>query len=161
MLPPVAAAERQVLADVFARLRAAAPELPLTIDPVENRGFEYHVGVAFTLFARGVPGELGRGGRYLTPGDEAATGITLFVNAVMAALPPPPPPLKLLLPADAPPDAGRRLRREGWTVVAVLDRVEDLAAEAARLGCSHVLQNGQVQPVPRLTDSQSTPMDKF
>lgn len=153
-LPDAAAAERQVLAEVYARLRAAAPNLPLTVDAVENRGFEYHRGIAFALFARGVPGELGRGGRYVTPGGEAATGVTLFMDAVLAALPLPPPVLRLLLPADAPPETGRRLRREGWTVVAALDAVADLAAEAERLGCSHMLRDGLVQPVAPTADSR-------
>lgn len=146
-LPAAAAAERQLLADVYTRLRAAAPDLPLTIDAVENRGFEYHNGVAFSLFARGVPGELGRGGRYLTPAGEAATGVTLLMDGVLSALPLPPPTLRLLLPAEASPEVGRRLRREGWTAVAALDNVADLAAEAKRLGCSHVLHGGAVQPV--------------
>ena len=146
-LSSAAAAERQVLADVFTRLSAAAPTLQLTIDAVENRGFEYHRGIAFTLFARGAPGELGRGGRYLTPGGEAATGVTLFMDAVMAALAMPPPTLRLLLPSDTPPAVGRRLRREGWTVISMLDSVADLTAEAIRLGCSHLLRDGAVQAV--------------
>lgn len=146
-LPAAAAAERQKLADVYARLRAAAPDLPLTIDAVENRGFEYHNGVAFSLFARGVPGELGRGGRYLTPAGEAATGVTLVMDAVLSALALPPPALRLLLPADTAPEVGRRLRREGWTAIAALDTVVDLAAEARRLGCSHLLRDGVVLPV--------------
>jgi ATP phosphoribosyltransferase involved in histidine biosynthesis len=156
-LPVAAAAERQMLADVYTRLRAAAPDLPLTVDAVENRGFEYHKGVAFALFALGVPGELGRGGRYVTPGGEAATGVTLFMEPVLAALPMPPPALKLLLPADAPHEAGRRLRREGWTVIAALDAVADLAAEARRLGCSHILDGGTVRPVTPVRAGETAP----
>ena len=44
----------------------------LTIDPVEHRGFEYHTGVAFTIYARGVRGELGHGGRYATEANGGA-----------------------------------------------------------------------------------------
>src|SRR6202030_119453 len=79
-LPPEAAAERARLASVVERLARVAPDLVLTIDPVENRGFEYHTGVSFTFFARSVRGELGRGGRYRTGdgGGEPATGFTLY-----------------------------------------------------------------------------------
>ena len=63
------------------------PDLKVTVDPVENRGFEYHTGISFTFFAGsaaacGSGGELGRGGRYQA-GDpaapEPATGVhTLY-----------------------------------------------------------------------------------
>lgn len=154
-LTPTAAAERQLLAEVFTRLRAAAPNLQLTIDAVENRGFEYHRGIAFTLFARGVPGELGRGGRYVTPGGEAATGVTLFIDAVIATLPLPPPTLRLLVSAETPPEVGRRLRRDGWTVIALLDTVADLSTEAKRLGCSHILHENAVQAVTHVADDEA------
>src|SRR5205085_7689289 len=60
-LPPAAAAERDRLAEVVEHLLASAPKLALTIDPVEHRGLEYHSGVGFTILARRMRGELGRG----------------------------------------------------------------------------------------------------
>src|SRR5262249_17378843 len=56
-LPADAAAEARRLAEIVGLVRAALPTLQLTIDPVEIRGFEYHTGACFTLFARGVRGE--------------------------------------------------------------------------------------------------------
>jgi ATP phosphoribosyltransferase regulatory subunit len=147
-LPAAAAGERADLAAVHAGLRAAAPDLTLTVDAVEARGFEYHQGVTFSLFARSVAGELGRGGRYRTEAGEPATGITLVMDAVTAAVPPPPPQPKLLLPAGSPPQVSRRLRAEGWRVVAALAAVADAAAEARRLGCSHLLRDGGIVPLP-------------
>ncbi len=63
-LPAAAAAELDHLDAVARHIMAAAPDLAMTIDFVEHRGFEYHSGVSFTLFARGLRSELGRGGRY-------------------------------------------------------------------------------------------------
>ena len=40
-------------------LRTAKPDLAVTVDPVENRGFEYYIGTCFSLFRAGVRGELG------------------------------------------------------------------------------------------------------
>lgn len=141
-LPAGAAAERDRLAEVVALVRRAMPALTLTIDPVEMRGFEYDSGVSFTFFARGVPGELGRGGRYMAPGGEPSTGFTLFMDAIAPALPPPPPARRIFLPLDTAQDVGVRLRGEGWTTVAGLERVVDAAAEARRLGCSHCWRDG-------------------
>lgn len=143
-LPPAAAAEVGRLARVVALIRAGAPTLGLTVDPVENRGFEYHTGTSFAIFARGARGELGRGGRYLAgaaPG-EAATGFTLIIEIVLRALPGPEARDRLFLPFGTPGEAGRRLREKGWVAVAGLEAVADVEAEARRMGCSHVLIGG-------------------
>jgi ATP phosphoribosyltransferase regulatory subunit len=143
-LPPGAAAERARLIAVHDGLRAPAPELTLTIDAAESRGFEYHTGVTFTIFAAAA-GELGRGGRYRTEAGEPATGVTLFMDAVLRALPRPEPPRRVLLAADTPPEVASRLRRRGWVAVRSFDAEVDLAAEAARLGCSHVFVDGEAR----------------
>src|SRR5690606_27250829 len=66
-LPAAAAVERDRLAEVVELVLRSAPDLAVTVDPVEHRGFEYHRGISFSLFARRVRGELGRGGRYGPP----------------------------------------------------------------------------------------------
>ncbi len=146
-LPAAAASVRSDLIAVADGLAATGAELTLSVDPVEGRGFEYHSGVTFSLFASGAPGELGRGGRYQTGAGEEATGVSLFMDAVLKALPPPVRLRRVLLPAGTPAAEGRRLRNEGWVTVAALDRAADPAAEARRLGCSHALIDGTVVAV--------------
>jgi ATP phosphoribosyltransferase regulatory subunit len=145
-LPAEASAERARLASVVERLARVAPGLVLTIDPVENRGFEYHTGVSFTFFARSVRGELGRGGRYRTGngGGEPATGFTLYTDTVLRAVPKPEPPARLYLPAATEPALAARLRGDGWVTVAGLVPVDDAAVEARRLGCGHRLEGEKI-----------------
>jgi ATP phosphoribosyltransferase regulatory subunit len=145
-LPPAARQEAQRLADVVALLRAAALELKLTADPVEYRGFEYQTGVSFTLFALGVRGELGRGGRYLTGDGEAATGFTLYLDTIMQAIAPLPQPHRLLLPRNAAWSEHRDWQGRGYVTVAAL-ATGDLRTEAQRLNCSHALIDGQAVAV--------------
>jgi ATP phosphoribosyltransferase regulatory subunit len=145
-LPPAAAAERDHLAAVVGLVRQAAPNLTLTVDPVENRGFEYQTGVAFTIFARQSSGELGRGGHYLAQG-EPATGATLFMDTVLDALPGPIPPRRVFVPVGVPLAVGRRLRAEGWVTVAGLVEVADPRVEARRLACGHLVAGDTVEPV--------------
>lgn len=143
-LPTAAAAARDRLAAVIDLVRADAPDLTLTVDPVEHRGFDYHTGVSFTIFARHAGAELGRGGRYLAGGEEPATGVTLFMDTVQAALPAAQPPRRLYLPLGTARAEGLRLRAEGWMTVAGLDEVIDPRAEARRLGCGHAFVGGAV-----------------
>ncbi len=148
-LPPAAATEREALTRIANSIREGMPDVPLTIDPVERRGWEYHTGVTFTLFAPGVRGELGSGGRYrayASSGGEDATGLTLFMDTVMRARPPANLPNRLYLPLGTSREDGRHLRELGWTTVAGLEAV-DAIAEAQRLECSHALVNGKAMPV--------------
>lgn len=145
-LPSAAAQERARLAAVVECLARAAPGLSITIDPVENRGFEYHTGISFTFFCRGVRGELGRGGRYRTDGGaaEAATGVTLYTDTVIQAVPEQTAPMRLYVPAGTDPALAHRLREEGWVTVAGLGPVENNGAEARRLGCGHLVDGNKI-----------------
>jgi ATP phosphoribosyltransferase regulatory subunit len=148
--PPLVAPHLAELGAVARRVRAAAPDLPLTVDPVEHRGYEYHTGVTYTFFAPGPGGEIGRGGRYQV-GDgesaEPATGLTLFADALMRILPDRPKPRRVWVPAGTPSADAKRLRDEGWVTVAGLETVADPAAEARRMRCQAMLTNGRAQPV--------------
>lgn len=151
-LPPAARTEWQIMPAVVEHVRRLAPDITLTIDPVEHRGFEYHAGVTFTIYAQGVRGELGSGGRYLAGNGgggagEPATGFTLFTDSLLRALPRPTPGRRVFTPAGALPGQLEALRAEGWITVSGLQDVADAAAEARRLACSHVLSGGRPVPV--------------
>lgn len=149
-LPAAAAAlidQARVVADALA---AALPEVTVTLDFVENRGFEYHTGVSFTILAPGVRGELGRGGRYRTgDGDddrEMATGMTLYLDSLMRATAPAPVRRRVLLPVGTSPAEAAALRADGWVTIAALDPAADARDEARRQSCEAILIDGE--PVP-------------
>lgn len=153
-LPETASAERARVAEVVGLIRAAAPGITLTLDPVEHRGFEYHTGIGFTVFAAGLSGELAGGGRYRAHnGDgapeagERATGVTLYVDTILGTLRPTRDERRVLAPAGTPAAILAGLRDESWTTVMTLEPVADLEAEAARVGCSHVLTEDGPRPV--------------
>ncbi|MEQ8665858.1 MAG: ATP phosphoribosyltransferase regulatory subunit [Rhodospirillales bacterium] len=152
-LGSAATQERDDLTTVASTIMESAPALEVTIDPIERRGWEYHCGVSFTFFAKGTRGELGAGGRYLT-GDgavdrhrEPATGLTLFTDTLVQAVTPGEAAPRIYLPLGSDASAAARYRDEGWVTVRGLDTNNDPAAEAARLGCSHVYAGGDAKPV--------------
>ena len=140
-LGPGPATLRTRLRDAVAAVRAQAPGLRLTLDPLEFRGFRYHTGICMTVFSATRAEELGRGGRYLS-GEEPATGISLFPDAILRACPPPPVRPRVFLPWGTPPELGARLRSEGYATVGALAESADPAGEAARLGCTHIARDG-------------------
>jgi len=142
-----AAAQRMDIQLVCNAIMDAAPDLKLTIDPVERRGWEYHTGVSFTFFASSARGELGAGGRYVTGDDndgasrEHATGLTLFTDTLLQAIGEASTVSKVFLPQDCPDGDAAALRAEGWVTVRGLEDVSDAKAEARRLGCTHVFSD--------------------
>jgi ATP phosphoribosyltransferase regulatory subunit len=154
-LPDRARQERRRLDAVLDGLAEVMPGLKVTVDPVENRGFEYHTGISFTFFSRvdsrrGPLGELGRGGRYQA-GDpsmpEPATGFTLYTDTILRTLPEASSRRRVLVPQGADRLRAAELRAEGWSTVAALAPAADWHAEARRLGCDHVLVKGAPVPV--------------
>lgn len=145
-----ATAADQVVA-VAQQLAKTLPDLAITIDPVENRGFEYHTGVSFTLFSRGVRGEIGSGGHYIAgrgiegQTEEPATGFTLYLDTILRALPEPTVPERVFLPAGTDTATAAALRADGWIAVSGLGNGD--TAEARRLGCTHIVRDGRAVPL--------------
>ncbi|MBI2254082.1 MAG: ATP phosphoribosyltransferase regulatory subunit [Proteobacteria bacterium] len=143
-LPPPGADVRANLAAIITLIRKAAPDLTLTIDPTDHRGFEYHSGIAFTLLGRGVRGEFGRGGRYVNHAGEAATGFSLYLDTLLGTLPIPAGPKRVFVALGSDAQVAMKLRADGWVTVQGLGAVADARAEATRLNCSHYLESGRV-----------------
>ncbi len=155
VLPTALRALADRLAHVTRLLREQAPQIRLTIDPLEFRGFRYHTGIAVTVFAPGRHEELGRGGRYSSGDGEPATGLTLYADAVLRAAPAPSPRPTILVPVGTAPQVARDLRTRFATVAALTPC--PLEAEAVRLGCSHVFVDGMARKVGALPQTPLGP----
>ncbi|MEX0299160.1 MAG: ATP phosphoribosyltransferase regulatory subunit [Kordiimonas sp.] len=134
------------VAELVKLLQGRLPDLSVTIDPCETHGFEYKSGIGFALFAKGGNSELGRGGRYMVvyPDGHAeeATGFSVYLDSLMAALPQSSMPEKLYLPHGTSVEDGVKLRNQGWRTIQGLTQGTDSLKEAARLGCSHIYSEG-------------------
>lgn len=146
-LPSAVRPFRTRLEDSVAAIRARLPDLPLTIDPVEFRGWNYHTGVCLTVYSLSTGEELGRGGRYLCNDNEPACGLTFRPSAVFRAAPRQPAPERVFVPFDADPAFARALREGGRVTVAALCAHERPEEEARRLCCSLLVQDGKLVTV--------------
>jgi ATP phosphoribosyltransferase regulatory subunit len=144
-LPAQAMQQVENLAGAVDLIQAAAPGLSLTVDATEFRGLEYQSGICFTIYSRGVRGELGRGGRYVLSSHETATGFSLFGDSLMRALPAAQKPQKVFLPYGTTVAEADAVRAQGHATLQGFAHGTDANAEASRLGCSHIFINGQVQ----------------
>ena len=151
-LPAAGAAEAARLSEVVKLVRAADPDLPLTVDPVEYRGLEYQTGVSFSVFALKGRQELARGGRYSAgyPEDgvsEPATGFTVYMDAVLSASDPAPLQPRLYVPLGIAWRDAAPWQAKGYAVVRAVVAAVEPRAEAKRLNCSHALIDGDAVPM--------------
>ena len=133
------------LKEVVGLILEEAPNLNVTVDPADSRGFEYHTGISFALFARNSRVELGIGGRYLTAGDEPATGFTLSTDIVMEVAALPPLAKRLYVPFGTVSKTRQQLQGAGWVTVNGLIPEKDLLAEGVRMQCSHIWLENKIQ----------------
>ncbi len=118
-------------------------EVSLTIDPLETQGFEYHSGVAFTLFAEGARGELGRGGRYMIYDDgapvESAVGFTFYMDTIREVFEFKVPEKRIFVLHDVSWAVVAALQGDGWVVRRGVDGGVEFD------GCTHRYNNGKIE----------------
>lgn len=119
---------------------ALGDRVGLTLDPTERHGFEYQTWLGFSLFAQGATREVGRGGTYMVMredgGEEAATGFTLYADALLRGAPA--DRRRLFLPFGTDAGEGAAMRAAGWVTVAALEPGDSPEAQL----CTHVWRDG-------------------
>jgi ATP phosphoribosyltransferase regulatory subunit len=93
------------------------------------------------VYAPGRHEELGRGGRYVCGEAEPATGVTLYPDAVLRAMPAWAPRARVYVPAGTDPAVAAGLRAQGFATVSGFEP-GDARAAARLLGCSHLFEGG-------------------
>lgn len=124
-------------------------DVSLTVDLIEQRGFEYHKMYGFTLFGAGVHGELGRGGAYdLRFGDSAsvdtARGFTLYMDTVLKFVPMPEFDKVIFVPCDVPFRDVLALQEQGWVSV----RATEIGQEPP-YACGYVYRDGNIHEISK------------
>jgi ATP phosphoribosyltransferase regulatory subunit len=123
-LPEIAAA-----LETLQQLQASLPDLPLSFDLADLRGYHYHNGVVFAAYCPTFSSSIARGGRYDGVGkafgrDRPATGFSMDLRELARLAAGGPQPGAILAPYGAADDALARvvaaLRAHGEIVVELL-----------------------------------------
>ncbi|MEX6725576.1 ATP phosphoribosyltransferase regulatory subunit [Parapedomonas caeni] len=148
-MPAIVGDRMGTLAELVAVL-PVDPRLSLTVDPGETRGFGYQTWIGFSLFAKGIRGEVGRGGAYVIRrpdgSEEPAVGFSLYLDGLVEAGRGVEVRRRIMVPYGANSDVGTWLRAEGWATVAALE-AGDIQAQAKDQRCTHYWDGKTIQPV--------------
>ena len=120
-------------------------DISVTVDLLEQAGFDYHRHLGFTLFSPKVHGELGRGGcydvRFGKSGEsETAKGFTLYMDTIRKACKSVTVKGQVFVPAEAKWSEIRDLQAQGHVVV----RGTGTGDDGAIARCSHRYEGGKV-----------------
>ncbi len=149
-LPKDAASHVARLEKVIGRIKKEIPDVTLTVDPLDHKGFEYHTGISFSFFSGRAASELGRGGRYVIEnfsGKQSveATGFTLYVNTILRALPKFKKKETVYVPAGTQLTEILKLQAHGFITVQGFSK--DAKKEAKNLGCELAYINKKLQQI--------------
>lgn len=127
------------IAVVVASSRSAYPDINIYIDLTEYRGFKYHTGLVFSVYAEGVGVAIAKGGRYDNVGSafgraRAATGFAIDLKTLAGfdVSDASQPDSVVSSPIDACEGLvakEKELRSSGYTVVKALDGLHDRRAD--------------------------------
>ena len=122
------------------------PDLPITLDLLDRRDGDYHKGLHFAIFSKGLKGEIARGGAYQTGFGEEATGLSIYMERVLRALPSANRPASIYVAAPAGLATAMTLVARGRHVV--MGTVgADAVAEAQKMGCEFMVLQADDMPV--------------
>lgn len=116
-------------------------DVSITIDILEQDGFEYHQNFGFTLFSSEVHGELGRGGNYKihfgsSENLEMAKGFTLYMDTILQLSETSVEKDKIFVNSAEKWSVILDLQSQGWAIIRGSGDVHS--------SCTHIYKNGAV-----------------
>ena len=105
----------EYLKAVYDKVLESGLDVNVTIDFVEDKGFEYQNSLGFSFFAKGIKDEIGRGGKY-TINSLFGCGFTLYINSFLDNLQPLEKPQETTVEANVNFSEIKKLQKSGKIV---------------------------------------------
>lgn len=132
------------LSESVRAVQKQSPEIELTIDPIEFRGWDYHTGLCISVYVDGISGEVGRGGRYLSNNQEAACGLTLRPDILLQRAERPLSKPRVFVPHGYKIEDLSKLHQQGYVTLMGFTAEAHSKEEARRLNCQYIYEHGQL-----------------
>ena len=150
-LPQSVTTDFTSITQLVAKIRSLHSDVTVTLDPVEQRGFQYHEGVGFTFYSGAAGAELGTGGEYLVrygeddSDGEPASGFTFYSDSLLKVAQSYQPAQSILMATDTKTEEEAKLREEGWIAIKLLDPQTEILAHAKQMNCGFIFANGAIK----------------
>ncbi len=129
-------------------LSAQFPHIQITFDALENRGFKYYSGVAYSIYDKKNAISLARGGRYRLPqNNEPASGLSFHIHNLRNVAAAPQQAKRIYLPHDAPEAVAKDLRSKGWVTLRSFEPSSTPESDAQQLKCDYRWENNVLREI--------------
>lgn len=124
------------------------PDIQITFDALENRGFNYYSGVAYNIYDKKHAVALARGGRYRLPqNNEPASGLSFYTHNLRKVALSPQLAKRIYLPFDAPEAVAKDYRAKGWVTIRAFEPSESAEQQAMALQCDYRWENNILKEI--------------
>ena len=147
-LPPKAKKLIKEISIICDKIKTLHPNVNITIDPIENRGFNYYSGIGFAIFSSNVKRELGFGGEYLIELNgkkETGMGLSILFDGLLRATHFKDKQKRILIPYQHNSDILPELRKNGWITILSHNKNTNIKKEAKQYKCSYILKDNDVK----------------
>ena len=144
-LPAPVASQLERLTSLAEQIIALDDDISVTLDPLDRQGDGYHSSIGFALYSEGSRGAIAAGGAYVTPYQEPAIGLSIYMERVQRILPAPHIQEQLYIAANAGSATALKYIRTGRRIImGSPDANPD--EEARNLGCKFIIRSAQSEP---------------
>ena len=149
-LPPKAKKLIKEISLICNKIKKLHPNVNITIDPIENRGFNYYSGIGFAIFSSNVKRELGFGGEYnieLNGKKETGMGLSILFDGLLRASNFKDKQKRVLIPYKHDSNSLPELRKNGWITILSHNKKANIIKEAEQYKCSYILKGNEVKKI--------------
>tara|TARA_Y100001970_G_scaffold291021_1_gene426735 strand:+ start:7154 stop:8356 length:1203 start_codon:yes stop_codon:yes gene_type:complete len=149
-LPPKAKKLIKEISLICAKIKKLHPNVNITIDPIENRGFNYYSGIGFAIFSSNIKRELGFGGEYnieLNGKKETGMGLSILFDGLLRATHFKDEQKRILIPYKHDSNSLPKLRKNGWITIVSHNKKANIIKEAKQYKCSYILKGNEVKKI--------------
>ena len=123
-------------------------DIKITIDPIENRGFNYYSGIGFAIFSSNIKRELGFGGEYVLEVNDnkyKGMGLSILFDGLLKTTNINNKQKRIFVPLNHDNTIPHELRKNGWITIFNYKKNVKEKEEALKFNCSHILKNNTIK----------------
>ena len=117
-------------------------DVTITIDPIENRGFNYYSGIGFAIFSENIKRELCFGGQYSILKNKKnikGMGLSILFDGLLKSTVIKHKNKAIFIPVNHDKNIPPNLRKKGWITILSYKKLKNYTEEAKNSNCTHIL----------------------
>jgi ATP phosphoribosyltransferase regulatory subunit len=136
------------IALICSAIKKIHKDIKITIDPIENRGFNYYSGIGFAIFSSNIKRELGFGGEYVLEVNDnkyKGMGLSILFDGLLKTTNINNKQKRIFVPLNHDSTIPHDLRKNGWITILSYKKNVKEKEEALKFNCSHILKNNIIK----------------